>query len=259
MTEPAGLRFPAHPGKHALPSVTNPADHAAYIRARDPGADLSAAAGAVLIYQSSLVEHARTVHRLRDLGRWTSGALHLTDEQVVLCSGFGRGAPAAGLLLEQLIALGIRRVITVGTAAALRPDLPPGTVIVPQQAHRDEGTSHHYLPPGRTVAASPQLAGALRSNLDHMGCPVLSGPTWTTDALYRETAEEVRAYASQGVLTADMEAAGVLAVAEHRDVAAAVGLVVADSLVRRTPRLDYPDTTSGLRRTLAAAVTTLAG
>ncbi|MFJ6380084.1 nucleoside phosphorylase [Kitasatospora sp. NPDC092039] len=237
--------------------MTDPADHAAYIRARDPGADLSTAAGAILIYQSSLIEHARTVHRLHDLGRWTSGTLHLTDEHVVLCSGFGRGAPAAALLLEQLIALGIRRITTVGTAAALHPGLLPGTIVVPQQAYRDEGTSHHYLPPSRTVAASPHLAGTLLSNLADTRSPVQSGPTWTTDALYRETAEEVRAYASQGVLTADMEAAGVLAVAEHRGVAAAVALVVADSLAHRTPRTDHPGTTNGLRNALAAATVAL--
>ncbi|MFF2618859.1 nucleoside phosphorylase [Kitasatospora sp. NPDC058046] len=257
MTEPAVLPFPGHPGKFAWPSITDPADHVAYVRTRYPGADLSTAAGAVLVYPHSLLEHARTVHRLHDLGRWTSGTLHLTDDQVVLCSGFGRGAPAAALLLEQLVALGVRRIITVGTAATLQPDLPPGTVVVVRQAYRDEGTSHHYLPPGRTVEASAQLSDSFWSNLDAAGCPVQCGAAWTSDALYHETAEEVRAYAAQGVLAADMEAAGMLAVAQYRNVAVSVGLVIADSLAHRTPRADHPDTTSGLRSALGAAMATL--
>ncbi|MEU8550930.1 hypothetical protein AB0C81_28780 [Streptomyces roseoverticillatus] len=40
-----------------------------------------------------------------------------------MCGGFDPGAPAAALVLEQLISLGITRIITVGTAGSLQPDL----------------------------------------------------------------------------------------------------------------------------------------
>ena len=61
----------------------------------------------------------------------------------------GVGAPLAAGLLEEVIALGCRDFIACGGAGVLDSSIAVGHIIVPTAAVRDEGTSYHYLPPGR--------------------------------------------------------------------------------------------------------------
>ncbi|MFD4476028.1 nucleoside phosphorylase [Streptomyces sp. NPDC058471] len=246
------------PDKHRLPALTDPAEHAAYVRARHPGADLTHTAGVVLLYQSWLAAHAARGDDTRPMEHWVSADLQRTRDDVVLCSGFGRGAPAAGLILEQLIALGAPAVITIGTAAALTRDLQPGALVICRDAARGEGLSHHYLAPDRYVTADTRLTALLQAEAEQRTPTAQFGRTWTTDALYRESTVEVQQHAAEGVLAADMEAAGVLAVARYRHVPAAAGMVIADSLACRAPRTDSLHTREGLVSLLEAAIHALA-
>ncbi|MFE8915297.1 nucleoside phosphorylase [Streptomyces globisporus] len=252
--------FPLHPGKHALPAVPDPAEQAAYLRTADPEADLAPFDGVVLLYQERLLEHALRTYRTRPRLGWVRGGLHLVEDQgrrFALCGGFGLGAPAAGLVVEQLAALGTRRIITVGTAASLQQGLGAGHLVVGTSALRDEGLSHHYLPPGRTASPSPVLTQHLTEALAPYDLPVTCGPIWTTDAPYRETAAEVTRYEAEGILAADMEAAAVFAVGHCRTVAVATVAAIADSLVDRRPRRHSPDTEHALHVALAAAAQAL--
>ncbi|MEU6331536.1 nucleoside phosphorylase [Streptomyces sp. NPDC047049] len=259
MSGPSADGVPCFPGKYTVEALCDPAEHAAFIRSRYPGAGLSHTAGIVLLYQSSLARTALCHGGVRPLGRWVSADLHLTRDDVVLCSGFGRGAPAAGLIVEQLIALGAPAVVTIGTAATLTGGLAPGDLVVCREALRDEGLSRHYLPPARYTSPDGPLTARLTSEISALGFNARTGRTWTTDALYRETAAEVHQYAAEGVLMADMEAAGVLAVARYRQVPAAAAFAIADSLAQRTPRTDSPRTGMGLSALLDAATRTLIG
>ncbi|GLF97372.1 nucleoside phosphorylase [Streptomyces yaizuensis] len=236
--------------------MPDPAEHAAYIREREPAATLEDLDGVIMVYQRHMVEHAVSHQVARRLD-WVRADLHVLEHQgskVGICGGFGPGAPAAALVLEQLIALGTRRVITVGTAASLRTDLYPGDLVVCDSALRDEGVSHHYLPPQARIRPSPDLTDRLVESLRALDVPVRRGPGWTTDAPYRETAAEIAGYGSLGVLTADMEAAGVFAVAEYRGIEAAAVFAVADALIGRRPRLDHPGTRNALHTALEAAL-----
>ncbi|MEU4180766.1 hypothetical protein [Streptomyces sp. NPDC026589] len=131
------------------------------------------------------------------------------------------------LVVEQLAALGTRRVITVGTAASLQQDLGSGALVVGTRALRDEGL-HHYLPPGRTAASSPALTQYLTEALAPYDLPVNYGPIWT-----------------------------VFAVGHCRTVAIATIAAIADSLVDRRPRHHSPDTEHALQTALVAAVQAL--
>ncbi|WP_308251134.1 nucleoside phosphorylase [Streptomyces anulatus] len=210
--------------------------------------------------QGRLLEHALRTYRIRPCPGWVRGGLHLVEDQgrsFALCGGFGLGAPAAGLVVEQLAALGTRRIITVGTAASLQQGLGPGHLLVGTSALRDEGLSHHYLPPGRTASPSPALTQHLTGALAPYDVPVTHGPIWTTDAPHRETTAEVTRYGAEGILAADMEAAAVFAVGHCRTVAVATVLAIADSLVDRRPRQHSPDTEHALHTALAAATQAL--
>ncbi len=130
----------------------------------------------------------------------------------------GVGAPLAAGLLEEVIALGGRKFIACGGCGVLDSGIALGHVLVPHAAVRDEGTSYHYLPAGREVAASPRAIAAIEQVLDAHGTEYLRTKTWTTDALYRETPDKVKRRRDEGCLTVEMEAAAFFAVAQFRGV-----------------------------------------
>jgi uridine phosphorylase len=130
----------------------------------------------------------------------------------------GVGAPLTTGLLEEAIALGFRKFIACGGAGVLNRDIAVGRIIVPSSAVRDEGTSYHYLPPGRETQASPEGIAAIEAVLKRHNVPYTVGKTWTTDAPYRETPEKVQLRKREGCLTVEMEAAAFFALAEFRGV-----------------------------------------
>ena len=142
----------------------------------------------------------------------------------------GVGAPFAAAVLEELIALGARRFIVCGGAGVLDGGIAPGSWIVPAAALRDEGTSYHYLPPRRTVRPDRGARRALLAACRGRGGEPLGGMSWTTDAVYRETAAKVRRRRSEGCLTVEMEAAALFAVARFRRVALAQILYAGDDV-----------------------------
>ena len=143
---------------------------------------------------------------------------------------FGVGAPIVATAMEEMIALGVKRFIAVGMAGGLDPTLVPGDVVVCTEAVRDEGTSYHYLRSSEKAHATPLLAAKLYHALHQAGIPVHIGPTWTTDAPYRETVAEVERYASAGIKTVEMEASAMAAVALYRQVEFAAAFVISDLL-----------------------------
>ncbi|HEY6041588.1 MAG TPA: nucleoside phosphorylase [Anaerolineae bacterium] len=130
----------------------------------------------------------------------------------------GVGASLASTFLEELIAFGCRKFIACGGAGVLDRELAVGHVIVPDCALRDEGTSYHYLPPGRTVNASPAGVEAIIRALQARGVEYVIGKTWTTDAPYRETPAIIQKRKAEGCLTVEMEAAALFSVAQFRHV-----------------------------------------
>ena len=130
----------------------------------------------------------------------------------------GVGAPSAAALLEEVIARGCRAFIACGSAGVLNSEIALGHLIVPTEAIRDEGTSYHYLPPSRAVAASPSAVRAIEQVLTRHKVPYLLGKTWTNDGIYRETPDKVKLRREEGCLAVEMEAAAVSAVARFRKV-----------------------------------------
>ncbi len=142
----------------------------------------------------------------------------------------GVGAPLAAGLLEEMIALGCSKFIACGGAGVLDSKLALGHVIVPFSAVRDEGTSYHYLPPSREVEADPAGVAAIQQVLSAHDIDYLISKTWTTDAIYRETAGKVQLRKAEGCVAVEMEAAAFFAVARFRGVQFAQLLYSGDDL-----------------------------
>jgi uridine phosphorylase len=142
----------------------------------------------------------------------------------------GVGAPLAAGILEEVIALGCRQMIACGGSGALNRELAAGHLVVPTAAVRDEGTSYHYLPPGREVTPAPAAVAAIEATLQRRKVAYLLGKTWTTDAIYRETRTRMKLRRAEGCLTVEMEAAALFAVAQFRQIQLGQILYCGDNL-----------------------------
>jgi uridine phosphorylase len=183
------------------------------------------------VIETVVAEHgARIVdHVVSEIGRNPIYELTYDDRRLALVHP-GVGAPLAAAFLEELIARGCRTFVACGGAGVLVPDVALGNVIVPTAAIRDEGTSYHYLPARREVEPTRQAVEAIIQTLESHHVPYVTGKTWTTDGLYRETRGRIERRVAEGCLSVEMEAAAFFAVAAFRGVSFGQLLYAGDDL-----------------------------
>jgi uridine phosphorylase len=121
--------------------------------------------------------------------------------------GCAVGAPFAVLIAEELFASGCRFLLSLTSSGQITPSGPTPYFVVIDRALRDEGTSYHYAAPGDYAEADARLVCKAAAALGASKRPVFVGPTWTTDAPFRETADAIEAARSHGILAVEMEAA----------------------------------------------------
>jgi uridine phosphorylase len=131
--------------------------------------------------------------------------------------GCAVGAPYAVLVAEQAFVSGCRLLVSITSSGRIAEDLPaPPHFVLIRRALRDEGTSHHYLPPSAFVEAPlPGLLDrvAVRLRVEAPDVILREGATWTTDAPFRETEAAIAAARAQDCLAVEMEAAALYAFA----------------------------------------------
>lgn len=204
----------------------------------------------IFCYQNSFMDRVETTRK----GHYSSGAFRrlywLDDAPGIAIGQYGIGAPRAVTSLEMLIAWGVRDFISIGTAGAISPDLKIGDLVGCDRAIRDEGTSHHYLPTGRY--SYPTDHGRFAKNFARIGT------TWTLDAFFRHTREEIAAYQREGVLTVEMEASALFAVAQMRGVQLGAAFVISDLLYGEDwhPQFHQDPVETGLDQLLELALST---
>ncbi len=255
------MGFPNLKGKHSRGALFTSGDFMAYLRQVGRYPKFKAPHGMILCYQSSLMDYILRKHkttRLRGIG----GDTYLLDEtggRVGVAGKFGIGAPAAVANLEEFIAFGVKRFISLGTAGALRKGISIGGLMVCDRAIRDEGTSYHYLKPSKYAYPSKSLTADIRSALKACGLEFFCGTTWTVDAPYRETVAEVKKYQKEGVSTVEMEASALFAAAQVRRVPIGAMFTISDSLadLKWKPRFHHRRTAGGLEALYGAALAVL--
>lgn len=126
------------------------------------------------------------------------------------------GAPACVGLLEDVFEMGLEKLVLFGTCGVLDAGIKDCSVIIPDRAVRDEGTSYHYALPSEEIAVNPRYIEEFTEILDGHDCHYTVGKVWTTDAMYRETREKVKRRKESGCICVDMECSAVAALAELR-------------------------------------------
>jgi len=149
----------------------------------------------------------------------------------------GIGSPSTAIATEELINLGAKVLIRVGTCGgALKRDIPIGSLIIPLASIRDEGTTREYLPPEFPAVADYQVVKALENAAKKANFRYYVGINRTHDAFYGRTSslkrwggiyEEPRMKDwSYPLLSSEMEAAPLFLIALIRGVKAGAVLAV---------------------------------
>lgn len=175
-------------------------------------------------------------------------ALKKPKDKIGIMTGFGGGSPMTVELAEEFAAMGAKCMILMTWGGILQPDLNPGDIVVIDKAIRDEGTSYHYLPPAKYVDADAELADKLMEAIHARGGTCSRGTTWTTDAPFRETPEEIRQYQAEGVKTVEMESAGLFTVGQVRNIPTASVVIGMDKLADL--RWQVPDRLDSILKSL---------
>jgi purine-nucleoside phosphorylase len=207
---------------HSAPSVFRPENMLREAR-RQKGLSLAPVAPVcVLDPDGDIVDHVRQRYAAKPSAHW---ACYHTCMWEWTFDGIqygivGRavGGSFSVMVAEQLFASGCQLLISVASAGQITDVAPPPYYILIERALRDEGTSYHYLPPSRYVDADRALVEFAAGSIACAGRRVHRGATWTTDAPFRETAEAIALRRDEGILTVEMEAAGLYAFAAARRV-----------------------------------------
>jgi purine-nucleoside phosphorylase len=161
------------------------------------------------------------------------------------------GAPSTAIVAEELIQLGARTLIRVGTAGALGAGVNPGDLLVATASTPLDGTTAGYLE-GRPYApaAAYAVVGALMMAAETHGAVPHVGPIITDDVFYHPDADRLAAWTAFGALAVEMEASALFTVAARSNLSAGAILTISN-FVGAAAWLDPDD----LRRSVDLAIT----
>ncbi len=173
--------------------------------------------GRALALAQALLAEPLMFNHYRGLWGYTGAA---SDGEPLTIQATGMGGPSAAIILTELIALGARRAIRVGTCGALDPGLELGGLVVARESICADGTSR-ALGAGERVSADAALTDALIA-----GAPAARAGTIVSVDLFYERRRERQ---SHPALAVEMEAAALFAVGAAAEVPVACVLCVSDT------------------------------
>ena len=183
--------------------------------------------GRALRLAQSLLDEPKMFNHNRGLWGYTGTA---EDGRPLTVQSTGMGGPSAAIVITELIQLGARRLIRVGTCGALEPGLELGELLVAVEALARDGASRTLAGDG-PIAADPQLSAALEGDR--------AGRVVSTDLFYDPSEPEAE-WAAAGAAAVEMECAVLFALASRHGLPAAAILIVSDLVLPTRRRID-PD------------------
>lgn len=187
-----------------------------------PRALLPGDPGRALALAQALIEQPKMFNHHRGLWGYTGPAR--ADGRPLSIQSTGMGGPSAAIVFEELVMLGLRSAVRVGTCGALHPELRLGETVLATEAIPSDGAARGLTGDGRP-RADPDLSAALAA----AASPRRIGPIVSTDLFYDPASPEPeRAWRSAGALAVEMEAATLFALGQRHDVSVACLLIVSD-------------------------------
>ncbi len=144
----------------------------------------------------------------------------------------GMGCPSVAIVVEELVQLGVKRLLRIGTCGGLQPDLALGDLIVAISAVPQDSTALHLVngEPHAPTADWSLVHGAVHAAKE-LGRPIRVGPVVSSDLFYDPDPGRAQRWSDRGVLAVEMEAALLFTLGALRKVQAGCLLTVSDVIV----------------------------
>ena len=165
-----------------------------------------------------LLDGPKMFNHSRGLWGYTGVA---ADGEPLTIQATGMGGPSAAIVVEELIALGARRLVRIGTCGALAGGLALGDLLAAESVLPADGTSA-ALGANGSLAPDPGLLGRL------VEAGAKPGMVVSSDLFYDPREGQVGEWVERGAVAVEMEAATILRLAARRGVDAACVLGVSD-------------------------------
>ena len=140
----------------------------------------------------------------------------------------GMGCPSAAIVIEELVQLGAKRIIRVGTCGGLQPDMQLGDLIIALTAIPADSTAAHYVGEPHCPTADWDIIHGAVHAAKELGKPVRVGPIVSSDIFYNPDAGQYQRWSDRGVLAVEMEAAVLFTLGALRKVKTGCLLTVSD-------------------------------
>ena len=144
----------------------------------------------------------------------------------------GMGCPSAAIVIEELVQLGVKKLLRVGTCGGLQADLGMGDLIIALSATPADSTASHYVgDEPHAPTADFGLVHEAVHQAKQLGKPVRVGPIVSSDIFYQPDAGLAARWSDRGILAVEMEAAVLFTLGALRKIQAGCMLLVSDVVV----------------------------
>jgi 5'-methylthioadenosine phosphorylase/purine-nucleoside phosphorylase len=135
-------------------------------------------------------------------------------------------------VIEELVQLGVKRIVRVGTCGGLQTDMALGDLVLAISAVPSDGTMLTYTGgEPHAPTADFELVHAAVHQAKHDGTKIRVGPCVSSSTFYDPDTGRAQRWSDRGVLAVEMEAAILFTIAALRRIQAACLLTVSDIIV----------------------------
>jgi 5'-methylthioadenosine phosphorylase/purine-nucleoside phosphorylase len=144
----------------------------------------------------------------------------------------GMGCPSAAIVVEELVQLGVKRLLRVGTCGGLQPDMSLGDLIIAVSAVAADRTVEKLVgfEPHVPTSDFGLVHGGVHAAKE-LGKPVRVGPIVSSDLFYNPDDGQYERWSTRGILAVEMEASILFTLGALRKVQAGCFLTVSDVVV----------------------------
>lgn len=108
----------------------------------------------------------------------------LPNGRKVLSATSGMGAPSMSIIVNELVQVGVRAIIRIGTCGSIQKHVLPGSIVITSASLCLQGAANDIAPPEYPAAAHPFLTVALAEAAREQGVDHHVGITASTDTFY---------------------------------------------------------------------------
>jgi len=139
------VAYPNFPDKWRDPSLHGPEQFLEGAKAAgwDPGPIPS---GCVFAFDHRVRAHLEQMEAATEAPELAPGNARVFRIGSLIVSCLSPGGGAMATQAHNLVYLGCKRFVILGTAGSISPEVQPGATVITTAAIRDDGISQHYLP-----------------------------------------------------------------------------------------------------------------